>query len=129
MANIEITNNATNGVVIWDPVFNDEVGTFTLNEVWPEGAVLGRITASGKLVRFDPAASDGSEVAVAVLTQQVDATAAGDYPIRPAISGRVRQRELKDKDGTALTKTALEQLRGFTIIALPTEQLSELDNQ
>ncbi len=129
MANIEITNNKTNGVAVWDPVFNDEIGVFTLDEVWPAGAVLGRVTATGKLVRFDPGAADGSETAIAVLTQECSATAAGDYPIRPAISGRVRQDQLVDSAGAALTKVALEQLRDYTIIALPTQQLSELDNQ
>jgi hypothetical protein len=40
------------------------------------GAVLGKITASGKFVPHAPAATDGSETAVAVNYAQVDATSA-----------------------------------------------------
>jgi hypothetical protein len=38
------------------------------------GAVVGRITASGLITRFDPAATDGSEVPVGVLLDVCDAT-------------------------------------------------------
>lgn len=38
--------------------------------------VLGRITATGKLVALNPAGADGSQVAYGILTQAVDATAA-----------------------------------------------------
>lgn len=38
--------------------------------------VVGRLTASGKLAKHTPGASDGSEVAVGILTQAVNATAA-----------------------------------------------------
>lgn len=40
------------------------------------GTVLGKITASGFYTQFDPAATDGSEVAVALLFDNVDASAA-----------------------------------------------------
>lgn len=40
------------------------------------GSVLGRITASGKLAKYDNAATDGTQVAVAVLLSKVDATSA-----------------------------------------------------
>ncbi len=39
-------------------------------------AALGRVTASGKFVEHDPAASDGSEDCVAILFDAVDASAA-----------------------------------------------------
>ena len=40
------------------------------------GTVLARITASGKLVPLAPGATDGSQIAVAVLYGAVDATSA-----------------------------------------------------
>jgi hypothetical protein len=43
------------------------------------GQVVGRITASGKIAAFDPAASDGTQNAVGVSLSAVDATA-GDKP-------------------------------------------------
>lgn len=42
----------------------------------PPGAVLGQITSSGKYVPCDAAATDGSQAAVAILFEAVDATAA-----------------------------------------------------
>ena len=44
------------------------------------GRVLGRITASSKLVPLAPAASDGSQTAACVLLENVDATA-GDQRV------------------------------------------------
>lgn len=38
------------------------------------GAVLGRVTASGKYVLCDPAAADGSEVARGILVKDTDAS-------------------------------------------------------
>ena len=46
------------------------------------GAVLGRITASGKYTHVDDAAADGSEIARAVLIEDTDATA-GDLSNTP----------------------------------------------
>lgn len=40
------------------------------------GAVLGKITASGKYVEFNPAASDGSQTAAAVLIADAKAASA-----------------------------------------------------
>ncbi|SHO65822.1 Bacteriophage lambda head decoration protein D [Pseudoxanthobacter soli DSM 19599] len=40
------------------------------------GQILGKITASGKYTKHTPAASDGSQVASALLIDAVDATAA-----------------------------------------------------
>jgi hypothetical protein len=49
------------------------------------GAVLGRITASKKLVPIAPAASDGSQNAAAILFEGCDATAAD---VRRTITAR-----------------------------------------
>ncbi|AOS78356.1 hypothetical protein Q5W_04915 [Hydrogenophaga sp. PBC] len=40
----------------------------------PLGAVVGLVTASGKVKRLDPSATDGSQVAAGVLMQALDAT-------------------------------------------------------
>jgi len=40
------------------------------------GAVMGKVTATGKYVPFAPAAADGSETAAAILYEGCDATAA-----------------------------------------------------
>lgn len=45
----------------------------------PSGTVLGRITASGKLIKYDNGAADGSQAAVAVLCTPLGAAANGDH--------------------------------------------------
>lgn len=39
------------------------------------GAVVGRVTASGKIVALDPDASDGSQTALGIVIRDVDASA------------------------------------------------------
>lgn len=60
-----------------------EVGTFTaaLNTKYPSGTVLGKITATGKLVPSLNAASDGSQTAVAILYNEVPAGPARDVKV------------------------------------------------
>lgn len=53
-----------------------DVVTIASGEVLEPGTVLGKVTASGKYVQLDPAASDGSEAAAAILYEGVDASAA-----------------------------------------------------
>lgn len=43
------------------------------------GAVVGRVTATAQIKRFDPAATDGTETPVGLLLEPVDAALA-DYP-------------------------------------------------
>lgn len=63
-------------------VYEDEVNYSRENIVLasgqnlPAGAVIGKITASGKWASADPAETDGSENAAGVLLYPVDATAA-----------------------------------------------------
>ena len=57
-------------------ISRDEGTLATGSGILRPGKVLGRITASKKLVPLAPAASDGSEKADCVLLQNVDATAA-----------------------------------------------------
>lgn len=45
----------------------------------PSGTVLGKITATGKLIKYDNAASDGSQAAVGVLYNPLPGVN-GDYP-------------------------------------------------
>ena len=49
------------------------------------GTVLGRVDANGKVKAIDPAATDGTQIATAVLLQSVDATA-GDKPSGIAVT-------------------------------------------
>lgn len=57
-------------------ISRDEGVLATGSGILRPGIVLGRITASSKLVPLAPAASDGSQNAAAVLLENVDATSA-----------------------------------------------------
>jgi hypothetical protein len=55
--------------------FSRDKVTLIAGQNLPLGTVLGVITASGKYTQLAPAATDGSQNAVAVLEQATDATA------------------------------------------------------
>ena len=55
-------------------LYSREPATVAAGQNLPLGAVVGRVTATSKLKALDPAAGDGSEVAVGVLALAVDAT-------------------------------------------------------
>ncbi|WP_281978812.1 head decoration protein [Pseudorhizobium flavum] len=83
------------------------------------GAVLGRVTASKKLVPFDPAADDGSQNAVAILYEGCDATTAD---VRRTITARDTEVQADvlvwDEAVTDLQKTAaLAALAALGIVA------------
>lgn len=54
--------------------------------VIPEGTVLGRVTASGKLIPAVVGASDGSAIGVAILPEAIDTTG-GDVTIAVYLAG------------------------------------------
>jgi hypothetical protein len=55
-------------------LYSREPATVAAGQNLPLGAVVGRVTATGKLEALDPSATDGTEVAAGVLGNDVDAT-------------------------------------------------------
>jgi hypothetical protein len=55
-------------------LYSREPATVAAGQNLPLGAVVGRVTATGKLAALDPSATDGTEVAAGVLGNAVDAT-------------------------------------------------------
>jgi len=51
------------------------------------GSVMGKITASGKYVPSDPAAVDGSEVAVAIVAENITVPATTDTKVQLIVDG------------------------------------------
>ncbi len=129
MANLEITNNDVAGVVVWEPVFDDETLVDAGGATYAAGTLLGRITANGKLTAYTSGAGDGSEVPVAVLRDELVLAAATDTPCRPILAGRVRRADMVAHGVGAITDAEADALRDYSIIPLSTTQLSELDNQ
>ena len=73
--------------LIWEVLrdYTRETVTIAAGRLEP-GTVLGRITASGKYAAHDPAATDGTETAVALIWGKADATA-GDAPAVAIVRG------------------------------------------
>ena len=55
-------------------LYSRERVTIAAGQNLPLGTVLGSVTATGKFKQLDPTASDGTQVACAVLLQAVDAS-------------------------------------------------------
>jgi hypothetical protein len=130
MSNRTYENIDLSKVCLETPVTDDEVLVMTLDQALTAGTVLGRVTASGKLLPYDSGAADGSQVPMAVLQYDVTATAAGDYPIRPVLGGKVRLDKLHAAAAplVALTKAEQDALRTFAIFAIPVDQLGQFNN-
>ena len=124
-----VTNNAPDGLIVWEPVFDDDTLLAAGALTYVAGTVLGRITASGKLTHYASGAGTGEEVPVAVLAEDHVFGIAGDQPIRPIIAGRVKRADLIAHGVGALTQAEVDALRNFSIVALSTTQLAGLDNQ
>ncbi len=132
MANLTITPNSTRSVVVWDPVFENELVTFTGAGTLLAGTILARDSASLKMVPFvKGGVVNENGVPKAVLLDDLVATGAGDVAARPIEGGRLRRGNLvidADGDGSNVDNAVVDQLRDYGITALATTQLAGLDN-
>ena len=87
--------------------------TLAAGQNYQRGAVLGKITASGKLTLSTGAANDGSQTAYAVLAKDCDASA-GDAIGLVYVSGRFTAQALKLGAGQTVANVT-EQLRNLSI--------------
>lgn len=93
-----------------------ETGTLVLGQNLSAGAVLGIITASGKLAAYDNDAVDGTQTAAGILFDNVDATAADVAGVVYfARDAEVRKSDLAWKDTDAET-AGTPQLKTLGII-------------
>ena len=104
-----------------NPNYTREVITLLAGTPYPVGAVLGKITASGKYTLSPATGSDGTETAVAVLLEATDATladATGIVVMRgPVIVSRAGLAfDATVNDGTKIT-AKLAQLASAGVIA------------
>ena len=95
--------------------------TLLIGMPYPVGAVLGKITASGKYTLSPATGADGSQVASAVLLYDVDATLADATGIvvtrGPSIVSRAALAYDASVDDGAKITTKLGQLAAVGIIA------------
>jgi hypothetical protein len=95
------------------PVVTDEV-TIVTGQTLTRGAVLGKITASGKHALCDSTASDGSQAPVCVLAEDCDASAADKTGVPVYLSGAVAETSLAF-GGTDTADTHRAALRDLNI--------------
>ena len=104
-----------------------ETGTLTVAAPEKDGALEpigdGAVLVRGSDGNYTPATSAVSDEALVVLVDRVDTpiTAAGTYPVRVCISGKVNRNLLKVA-GQAVTDSQVNLLRSFGILALPTRE-------
>jgi hypothetical protein len=107
-----------------NPNFTRETITVLAGTAYPVGAVLGRITASGKYKLATSGGTDGAQTAAAVLLYAVDATAAdasGLVVMRgPAIVSKAALVFDATVDDAAKTAAKHAQLTALGIIARDT---------
>lgn len=73
---MSIVNEPTDNWITGSHPYHTALGTIASGETLAARTPLGQVTASGKFVAWDPAASDGSEKAVRLSLYAVDASAA-----------------------------------------------------
>ena len=129
----KVTRNVDSGqIALGAPTFRDELLTFAGDDDIAAGTILARSTVTGNLVLYAIAGANGANIPIAVLTYPVSRAAAGDEPVRVLIEGRVNASRLvvdADGDGSNLTNAILDELKASSIVAVPVNQLAQLDNQ
>ena len=104
-----------------NPNYTREVVTLLAGMPYPVGAVLGRITASGKHKLATSGGTDGAQTATAVLLYAVDATLADAVGIVVARGPAIVSRAALAYDGTvddaAKITTKIGQLAAAGIVA------------
>jgi len=93
----------------------------TTGAVVPMGTVMGRITSGGKYIAYLTGASDGSEVAVGVLLDEVD-TAGGDVACRLAVGGTFYSAKVVGMDAGAiadLNSKVVTNAQGEVLLRIP----------
>lgn len=133
MATLEITNNDTAVLEVWDPVYQKETVTFAGADTLAAGTILARDSVSQKLVIYVKGGSTNENgIPKVVLPHELVATGAGDLPADVLVGGQVRFSQLiidADGDNSNIDAAVKDQLRDYGIVSRETTQLSELDNQ
>lgn len=132
MANPNIVNFDTEDGIRAVEASEQGLVTFAGAKTLAKLTILGRITASGKYGFYASGASDGTEVPVAVLMNEVVATGAGDKAGSILLKGKVRTDKLiidGSAAGVGITNAIKDALRTFDIIVEDATECAALDNQ
>ena len=127
MAAPVITNNDSRPNAQAGPVDQREDIFTSAGATHAAGMLIGRLSASDKLVPYDDGAATGAEVAVGVLNVERILTA-GDHTIEYIVHGPVRESKLNAQNGDPITPLEIDLLQQIGIVAKPETELAEVDN-
>lgn len=132
MANITITSNDLDAVVVSDADFRDELLTFGGAGTVVKGSILARDSVSLKLVPYvKGGVTNENGIPKALAPYDVTATGAGDVPVRALVAARVRKERLiiaADGDGSNIDAAVLDQLRTYGMVPVDVTELNTADN-
>jgi hypothetical protein len=132
MANLTITELDLGSVVYEAGEFRDDELTFSAAATVAAGTILARDSSTLKLVPYVKGGTTNENgIPKAIMTYDVTADAAGDEPVRPMISGKVRAEKLiidADGDATNVDASVLDALRNYSLIAVDISELNIADN-
>ena len=102
-----------------DALYSRDEITVATGQTLTLGAVVGRNTASREIAALDPSANDGTEIAIGVMAEMVDATAATTPAVMIARHALVARPALVWPSGITAAQivTALSQLEQRGIVA------------
>lgn len=133
MANIEITNVDLGSSLLESEGAADGTIAFGGADVLVDGTILARDTSNDKFqIYAKDGVTNGNGIPVAILTYELEATGAGDLPIRVVVAGRFRKERLvidADGDDQNIDGQVRDELQQTGLVAIDTEQLAQLDNQ
>lgn len=99
-------------------LYSRDTVTVASGQVLELGAVVGRVTSTGKIKAIDPAETDGTESAIGVLLQACDATSADQKGVLLARHAIVHDESLVFPEGATSPQksAALDQLISIGIL-------------
>ncbi len=112
-------------VIHSNALFRWETLKFAGAGTWNAGTILARDNTDDKLVQYDPAGDNDTDVPIAVLTFDVTAGEAGDLHRRVMIAGNVREQRLivnGGDPGADVDGPLTDALRLYSIIPLSVEE-------
>lgn len=134
MPNINVTNvDMGPSPILQGASFRDDVLTFEGAGTIVAGTILARDSVSGNLVPFVVGgATNENGVPKVIITYDVEATAAGDEPVRVGVAGEYRKERLvidADGDDSNIDAEVIDQLRNYGLTPIDVDELNILDNQ
>lgn len=134
MPNINVTNvDMGPSPILQGASFRDDALTFGDAGTVVAGTILARDSVSGNLVPFVKGGSTNENgIPKVILTYDVEATEAGDEPVRVGVAGEYRKEQLvidADGDDSNIDAVVIDQLRDYGLTPIDVDELNILDNQ